>query len=225
MAIQAGALSDPGIREGNNQDACCCDRELGLYAVADGVGKRFPDSGRVILNLLRQQLAAGKSMVNAIKSVQSGLVNVYGEKRPGAAIAMIQVQGKMLKLFWAGDSRIYRYNGQLKQLSKDHSFVQGLVDAGALNAEEANEHPKRHVLTGGLGTSGSKGSLGKILPQNGDRFLLCTDGIWSYLSPQQMCTILAEESDPQMAAQMLADTALGLGSSDNLTALVLDWTD
>ena len=123
-----------------------------------------------------------------------------------------------------GDSRVYQFsNGNLKQTTQDHSLVADLVRAGELTEQEAARHPQRNVLTRALGIdAASKTDIYELAINDGDKYLLCSDGLFNELSEIRITEILNEISDPQIAAEMLVNEAVEAGGHDNVTAMVLN---
>jgi len=131
--------------------------------------------------------------------------------------------GTHLMVFNVGDSRVYRLAvGRLDQMSVDHSEVQELVRAGALTAEQARTHPRRNVVTRALGSTMVVRPDHWLLPAViGDRYLLCSDGLFGELLDEEIRELLAA-GDPQQAATMLVAAADDAGGRDNITAIVVD---
>ena len=131
--------------------------------------------------------------------------------------------GVDLFIIHLGDSRAYLYrNGDLMQLTKDHTVAQAMADAGYIAPEEVRHHHKRNVLTNFLG-----GHHGKVKADvrwlrlaDGDRLLLCSDGLNDMVDDSAITQILQKHDNPQQAAQTLLDAALARGGSDNVTVIV-----
>jgi hypothetical protein len=123
-----------------------------------------------------------------------------------------------------GDSRLYRYaHGEMVQLTVDHSYVQELVDAGRIRADEARSHPQRNIITRVLGTRNPpEAEYWLLAPEAGERYLLCSDGLFAELLDHDIARLLAEIKDPGLAASTLVYDALAAGSRDNATAIVID---
>jgi serine/threonine protein phosphatase PrpC len=124
-------------------------------------------------------------------------------------------------IFWAGDSRVYRFrNDRLERLTHDHSLVQQLLDAGALNADQAARHPQANVITRALGVDDTvEVELCTLDLGSGDRFLLCSDGVTTELSDGQLAGYMREAPGEEMNAIMGA--ALEAGGRDNLTLIMV----
>ena len=133
------------------------------------------------------------------------------------------IGGDRLMVFNVGDSRVYRLAGdRVEQLTVDHSEVQELVLAGVLTREQARTHPRRNVVTRALGGGTDLAADHWVLPATvGDRFLICSDGLFGELADEVMAPLLAIR-DPQQAAETLAAAANQAGGHDNITALVVE---
>ena len=129
-----------------------------------------------------------------------------------------------LGLVNVGDSRAYvMRQGRLRQVSKDHSFVQDLVDQGQITKEEARYHPRRNIVTRALGIEPDVRVDSAQLPLiKGDRYLLCSDGLVDEVDDDQIAQILRAHSDPQEAADALVQAANDNGGRDNITVIVAD---
>jgi hypothetical protein len=130
----------------------------------------------------------------------------------------------VLALVNVGDSRSYRYHdGQLSQITVDHSLAEEMVRSGELSEAEAAVHPHRHILTRALGVADDVSvDLWRIQPARGDRFVLCSDGLTNELDEAQIAEVLATVPDPQIAADLLVRAARTHGGSDNITVVVVD---
>ena len=140
-----------------------------------------------------------------------------------STVVVLVARGEHYACLWAGDSRAYLWRaGMLTQVSHDHSFVQELVDAGAITPVEALNHPRANVITRALGAQSEVVSLDKTTDRlrSGDRFLLCSDGVSKTLAEEEIARVMAD-ADPASATQMVT-AALEGQSDDNITAVVID---
>ncbi len=126
--------------------------------------------------------------------------------------------------FNIGDSRIYRcFDGELTQISVDHSYVQELVEAGQLQRDEMRRHPQRNVITRAVGLVGDGEPDCWLMPaREGERLMLCSDGVTGELGDPEIRAVLASHIDPQLAADALVSAAVSAGGRDNTTAVVID---
>lgn len=131
--------------------------------------------------------------------------------------------GADLVVIHVGDSRAYLYHeGNLEQLTRDHTVTQMLIDVGQLRPEDAWKHRRRHVVTNVLGgpALGVRGEVHKLRLVDGDRLLLCTDGLNEPVKDERIAELLGLHPDPDDACQALVDAALSRGGPDNVTAVV-----
>ena len=245
--IKVGSLSHVGMRRDSNQDAYCtilapdapC-RADALLAVADGMGGHL--AGDVastmaiegVLQRLHQKEAAESthgldrpwtSVLNEV--VQEVNAEVFqAAQQPetagmGTTLTVALLAGPTLFLAHVGDSRLYLLrNGEFQQLSQDHSWVAEEVARGALTPEEAQSHRRRNLLTRSLGTEPEvQVDTMEVNLQEGDTLLLCSDGLHSLVSDEEIAQMLAREP-AQAAAQALVNRANDFGSKDNITVIV-----
>lgn len=249
-SVQAGAATDVGLLRKINQDALLVAPPV--YVVADGMGGH--DGGEVASALVVEQLAAltGRSLnpAEAVAAIHDALAagqaritefaaaqRAAGHPRFNAgttvvAAVEVQVQAPDSQFVIAnvGDSRAYRFlDGELTQVSVDHSVVQELIDSGRLDPADAEHHPERNVVTRALGgMTASVPDLFQLSLPPGGRILLCSDGVSGMLDHEAMAAILASTADPRDAADRLVRAAVSEGGRDNATAVVIDvmgWAD
>jgi serine/threonine protein phosphatase PrpC len=228
------ALTDQGVRRKHNEDAVVAVPATALWAVADGMGGH--EAGDVASKMVTDALAAVVRPDNFslfIDAVEDALVRVNQRMRDHAGrefsgrmmgstvVAMLGSAGYGACV-WAGDSRCYRLRGgELEQISRDHSQVQRLVDAGVLSADEAESHPNANVITRAVG--GAAGLIVDVVMfdvQPGDVFLLCSDGLHNELSKSEIADTLSS-GDVETSARSLIDQAVAKGARDNVSVIVI----
>jgi serine/threonine protein phosphatase Stp1 len=230
--IRSWSASHPGTLRLQNQDACLCRPEIGLFAVADGVGGQAGGeiaSGRVMemLALIPDDLAPAARMT----AVRTGLQDAHRDllrtvATPGATIApattivVLMLHQDHFACLWAGDSRAYLLrHGQLCPLTTDHSVVQDLVSAGVITPDEAEHDPRQHVITRAIGAGPDElriaKAVGEVLPD--DCFLLCSDGLYKALKLEEIAAVMAAGGD---MADRLIHEALAHAARDNVTVVV-----
>ena len=237
-AWQSAGATHAGKVRPINEDAFVQRPDIGVWGVADGMGGH--DAGDVasamIVDSLAQidstpSLAARMDAIDdAMEAVNRELV-ARGERSGkgimGSTVAILALDRHGLgAVMWAGDSRIYRYrNGNLEQLSTDHSQVEEYVEQGLIKRSEAASHPESNVVTRALGSRGDEileADLCDVARR--DRFLLCSDGLIRHLGDDEIAAFLAE-GDAASACARLLDCTLDRGSVDNTTILVVDIMD
>ncbi|MEE4376209.1 MAG: protein phosphatase 2C domain-containing protein [Candidatus Competibacteraceae bacterium] len=217
-----------------NEDACISLPELGLWAVADGMGGH--EAGEVASGMIVKALgevAADLGWDDLIKAAKDQLHQVneqlreesnqrYQQRTIGSTVAVMLARDDQCACLWAGDSRIYRLRkGQLEQLTRDHSHVQELVDQGLIDPEQAHDHPLGNVITRAVGSAEALDIEVKKYPlQTGDVFLLCSDGLNKVVSDPEI-TRLMSAADLQEVVESLVQLALVRGASDNVTVIVI----
>lgn len=229
-----GAASDVGSRRVLNEDAFLA--EAPVFVVADGMGGH--DAGEVASALAIEELWSfvGSPVVTS-EQVQHCLAQAQDRIRaivaaPGrgagttvSGVVVTELEGVP---YWLvlnlGDSRTYRLSeGQLEQVSVDHSEVQELIDDGMLTPEQAVHHPRRNVVTRALGVGVGLDVDYWLIPiEEHDRVLVCSDGLTGEVADADIAAVLLSTSNPQTAADALVASALAAGGKDNVTVLVVD---
>ena len=229
----SGGATDQGRRRTVNQDAYLDRPDLGLWAVADGMGghRDGERASRMLVEALallpRPRLlgAAADAVRGALTEVNRELVAesaAQGSDVIGSTIVTLIALGDHCGILWVGDSRAYRLReGAIDRLTRDHTQVQALVEAGLLTPEQADHHPYSNVLARAIGAETNVEIDIRIEPlRAGDRYLLCSDGLDKELSDPQIAALLAG-ADPAEVARALVEHACAAGGRDNVTAVVV----
>jgi serine/threonine protein phosphatase PrpC len=204
-----------------------------LFVVADGMGGH--GSGDLASRIAIEEMNAcvalrplfAEAVLTALEHanrhiIERGEANRMGTTATGLA-ALETAGGDHLMVFNIGDSRVYRLSGgRLEQLTVDHSEVQELVLAGVITREQARTHPRRNVITRALGSDAGLLPDHWLLPAiAGDRYLICSDGLFGELPDEVILPLLAG-GVPQQAADSLVMAANEAGGRDNVTVVVVD---
>ena len=235
-SLRSGSASDVGKVRSSNQDVAY--ESADLFAVADGMGGHVGgevaarvavDSLRVAFQRqpsvegLRRAVAEANRAVWRQSQAESGL---RGMGTTLTATALVQETGgrQVVALANVGDSRAYVFSkGQVIQVTADHSLAEEKVRQGQLTQAEAAVHPHRHILTRALGVSSDVDvDLWELHLRDGDRILLCSDGLTNEVGDEQIGEILGSVKGPEEAAKALVQAALDHGGSDNVTCVVID---
>ena len=234
---RAAAVSNVGKVRSNNQDSGFAGRQL--FVVADGMGGHAGGdvASAIAVTHIRevdsQQFAtvtdaefALQSALVAANSLLSETVFEHPELTGmGTTVSAILRVGDRVALAHIGDSRIYLWrDDELVQVTSDHTFVQRLVDSGRITPEEALTHPRRSVLMRVLGDVDAHPEIDtRVLDTRpGDRWLLCSDGLSSYVSEELLTRSLGAGLDPQDTADQLVRHSLDHGAPDNVTVVLVD---
>jgi protein phosphatase len=235
--LSFAVASDKGKVRESNQDAWGYElkNEESLFVVCDGIGGNV--GGDMAANLavltmlaafrnhekiLEPGLFLQESTAEAHQAILDFATHQKRLEGMGTTVVATLIRGNIVFCAHVGDSRVYLLqNNELKQLTKDHSYVQELVDAGVLTSDDATHHPMRNIITRALGTGKPHAELHMPFTiQNNDKLLLCTDGLFNELSNEQICSLML--SNPlETIAQSLVDAANKKGGNDNTTAFVI----
>lgn len=234
MNIEVGVATDLGkVREGN-EDSYLVDPPLLLYAVADGMGghRGGEVASQLALETVESLARAGTGTLSEQVHEANRVVFERSQRDRrvtgmGTTLTAAQIVNGAAHLAHVGDSRGYLLRaGAFRQLTEDHTLVNRMVKAGEISTDEADVHPHRNVLTRALGTEPDvQVDVSEVALMDGDRFLLCSDGLFGMVTEDQIQAILETEPDPQHAADRLVRAANRAGGVDNITALVLDAHD
>ncbi|HMJ75194.1 MAG TPA: Stp1/IreP family PP2C-type Ser/Thr phosphatase [Iamia sp.] len=238
--FRVGSASDVGQVRSNNQDSKLVADHVRVYAVADGMGGH--QGGEVASAIAVETLEATitdpttASVVEAVKEANRRIFSraadtdeLRGMGTTLVAIALVDQGTDGEEVTWVnvGDSRAYLLrDGELHQLSRDHSLVEDLRRGGQLSDEEAAVHPQRNILTRALGIDVEvEVDSGAVLPFQGDRFLLCSDGLFNEVDRTTLVATLSVGDDPDAVAAELVRLANASGGRDNITVVVADVID
>ncbi|GAB3663795.1 protein phosphatase 2C domain-containing protein [Zhihengliuella somnathii] len=233
VRISRGQGTDRGLRRELNEDSYLSTDTL--FAVADGMGGH--EAGEVASRVCVETLAEGHrqsggqfdaEQVQALMREADRAIRIAAAERAGTTLtgaAVVYQEGQPYWLvFNVGDSRTYRLAaGKLEQITVDHSEVQLMLDRGEITSAEAVWHPRRHVITRALGTGDDSRADFWLLPvSDGDRLLICSDGLSGEVRDDALQEIIATTPDPQAAVDALIDAGLRAGGRDNITVIVAD---
>jgi protein phosphatase len=252
LSFSWAVTTDKGLRRTSNEDSHCERADIGLFVVADGMGghvagevasreavdaiqsfindtasadknRTWPFPFEPSLSLEANRLKAAFRLANrkiataiADQSDLRGMATTASAMLAGASSACVA---------HVGDSRVYRLrDGALDQLTHDHSWVEEQVRAGTMSASAARQHPWRNVVTRALsGGDDPEVDVTEVEPKPGDRYLLCSDGLFSVVADAQIAEILGDRKKSlQDICSTLIDAANAGGGPDNITALVLE---
>lgn len=224
------ALTAVGRVRQHNEDAILCCPHLSLWALADGMGghQRGEVASALALKTLRKQVRRGADLVAAIHDSNAAILAAASADEAshgmGTTLVAVRFSGADFELAWAGDSRAYRVGASgIERLSRDHSLVQALVDAGQLTPEQARNHPRRNVVTQCLGRADQELAVEQVYGRlgRGELLLLCSDGLTGELDDAQIQQICAGAATLDALVGQLIETANSMGGRDNISCIVL----
>ena len=229
--ISFGSRTDIGYVRDHNEDSLIIIPPL--FAVADGMGGHEAGeiASEITVNTLAElapsQLdaegltaAVEAANYNVIKAPRQGI----GRDGMGTTLTAAMLEGERLLIAQVGDSRAYLlHKGHLQQITRDHSLMADLIEAGQITPEEARVHPNRSVITRAIGSDiHMRPDIYELNVDAGDRILLCSDGLSSMISNNAIESIMRRQSDAQHCADELVTAALENGGADNVTVVVAD---
>jgi PPM family protein phosphatase len=232
LAVRHAVRCETGAVRDTNEDAAYAGERL--LAVADGMrGPGGAAASTAAIDALRPLELAGAPATELLTMLADAVAEADRTVRQGASadhqpvttLTALLRAGSRLALVHVGDTRAYLLRGgELTQLTQDHSYVRSLVDRGELGPDEALAHPQRPLLVRALGAGDQvEADLALRTAQAGDRYLLCSDGLWAYVERTALAAALREAgSDPDGAAQRLVDLAYAAGAPDNVACVVAD---
>lgn len=230
------AISHVGMKRSSNEDACVDRADLGLWAVADGMGGH--EGGEVASAMIVESLAdlfpahdletyvteACEILTEVNQRLREYSSEALGDRTIGSTVVLLLASGERAACVWAGDSRIYRLRaGVLTQLTRDHSQVQEMVDRNILSAEDAVNHPMGNVITRAVGSDPVLDlDVLTVDLEPGDSFLLCSDGLTNEANDEEIREAMLSHP-PQQSVPALIQHALLNNARDNVTAVVADF--
>lgn len=236
---KSAAVSHVGKVRANNQDSGYAGSQL--FVVADGMGghaggdvasaialKRITETDRFYPSAQDAEFALQSALLAANALLAETVFDHQELTGMGTTVSAILRVGDELAIAHIGDSRIYLLrDGELSQITADHTFVQRLVDSGRITPEEAAVHPRRSVLMRVLGDVDAAPEIDTTVmaTRAGDRWMLCSDGLSSYVADDKILTAMQSVPDPEATAQRLVNLSLDNGAPDNVTVVIVDVDD
>ena len=228
-----GSRTDVGCVRDHNEDSLIVAPPL--FVVADGMGGHAAGevASEIAVNVIGERAPEhpdSDELGRAVQAANHAIIKAAHEGRGregmGTTCTAAMLEGERLVIAQVGDSRAYLlHKGRLQQITRDHSLVADLVEAGQITPEEARVHPQRSVITRALGSDPrTTADLYEINVEAGDRLLLCSDGLSGMVLDRDIEAILNRVADPQLCASQLVNEAIAAGGHDNVTVIVADVT-
>ena len=231
--MTAALRTDIGRIRKQNEDAAWLDEKRGIYVVADGMGGHLAGEVASMMAIDAVKHMAEKHDIASISVLREAVCAAHEAicaharenqncSGMGTTISAMWRGGHYMYIAHVGDSRIYRFRGgELEQITQDHSLVEELVRARIITREEARDHPRRNIITRALGTPGENApDLLAADMENGDVWLLCTDGLTGMVSDEEITRVLCGGENLDEMADTLIAKALAAGGRDNVTLIL-----
>jgi PPM family protein phosphatase len=225
--IEFGMHTAVGTRHEVNEDALGHSVNHGLWLVADGMGGHAAGdvASSTVRDRILQAVAEGDDLAAAVQAAHEAVLAKAAEDPEragmGSTVVAVQILDEAAHVAWVGDSRLYLLrDGDLQQVTRDHSMVQWLLQSGAIDADAARRHPDRNVLVRTLGFDQPVADVTRIDLEAGDRLLLCSDGVSGVLSDSEIRTTLMGH-DPEQAAAALVHAVVERRGNDDASAIVI----
>jgi protein phosphatase len=234
--LQAVVVTDVGMIRSNNEDLAYAGRRL--FVIADGMGG--PPAGdlasQIMIHTIRDlddaDVASGMDALGALRDgIDAANRAIYeaaeedaGRQGMGTTVTgLLRADDGTFALVHVGDSRGYLFrDGTLRQITIDDTYVQLLIDQGALDPADARHHPQRAIVTQAVQGGVFEPHCSVLEPDEGDRYLLCSDGLSDVITDDTIATAMATFSDPLECGQRLVKLTLAAGAPDNVTVVIVD---
>lgn len=236
LQFSVAGLTHKGMVRAHNEDSICVLTEIGLWAVADGMGGH--SAGDVASGIIAEELGSTGVAISAQDQrarVLERLDRAHRRIRDhaaannlrtvGATTAALLIHESQLSCIWAGDSRIYlSRDGELTRLTRDHSEVAQYVAAGMMTESEARTAPRRNVITRAIGI-GEEAQPEMVTgpAKPGDRLLICSDGLTEHVEDAELADVLADTMPVANVADWLLSETLRRGAKDNVSVIVVEF--
>ena len=233
MKVSVGAKTDVGRVRDGNEDSYLANEPL--FVIADGMGGHLAGdvASATAIEVIQERTGDlhaddPQTLAAMVKEANRAIWSKAGDdpslRGMGTTCTLVLLDAATAQIAHVGDSRAYLFHdGELSQVTEDHTLVGRMVREGRLQAEEAERHPQRSIITRALGVDEEvEVDLITLELTDGDRLLLCSDGLSSMLPHGSIAETLAETDDAQSAAELLIDRANEAGGEDNITVVVID---
>lgn len=229
--LLAGAgLSIAGRTRQHNEDSLLCQPDVGLWVIADGMGghNRGDLASAIAVQSIHRCIEDKQSLSEAISQANNDIAQLAqgSDERQGmgTTVVALKITGFDYEICWVGDSRAYLIDDTgLQQISRDHSLVQVLIDAGELSPTEAENHPRKNVITRCLGHDTTELQVDSVSGslQAGQMILLCSDGLTGELSEQHIHQFCSQDLPLQRKVECLVNAANDQGGRDNISCILV----
>lgn len=233
--LDYGTSTHVGLVRTNNEDNFLADPDLGLWLIADGMGGHEAGevASQLVIDFVSQAVTKSTPLIDAIAQshfeVKDAVKRNIGKPNMGTTVVGLLSKKQQYQVAWVGDSRAYLWDPHkhtIQQISKDHSYVQSLVDSGAIKHEDMQSHPQKNIITQSLGVSALESVTVDTFNgqwQTDQKIVLCSDGLSDLVSDAETAHIIRQNQHKtdQQIADLLVQAALKKGGVDNVTVGII----
>lgn len=234
-ATTASSATHVGLVSSHNEDRYASDSELGLWVIADGMGGHAAGevASQLAIDTIVNSFRSGSNLHEAVSDahpvILEAIQNDTALTGMGTTVVAVHLDGSRYQVAWVGDSRCYLWSGEnLKQISRDHSYLEFLLSSKDVDTSAAHNHPERKSLTHAVGVSDQmrpKVDMANGHLQIGDYLLLCSDGLTDEVNDGGIAATFSSSNQPDLICNKLIDAALASGGRDNITVTVIKAPD
>jgi len=238
--VKSFSITDTGRVRNNNQDCVLCEENAvgcfpNLFIVADGMGghNAGDTASKMCVRVVSEQISISEkrtpvgvfeeAVMVANQQIHKSANENVDYAGMGTTMVATTIFENVAYIVNVGDSRLYQYSGELKQITVDHSLVEEMVQSGELRKDEMRTHPNKNIITRALGTDTNvRPDCFEIGVKQGDVLLLCSDGLSNMLEDEAMEEVLKKNGDNlEQAARTLVDQANEAGGKDNISVVLI----
>ncbi|SON55890.1 Serine/threonine phosphatase stp [Hartmannibacter diazotrophicus] len=234
FTFSTGSVTKTGCVRDHNEDRLLAKPEVGVWLVADGMGgHEAGDKASEAIVSHMESIGIASSEADLVARFADRLQRANAEIRElsrsrggaliGSTVAGLVIYQRFCAILWCGDSRVYRIrHGVIEQLSRDHTEVQALLDRGLITSEEAQNWPRRNVITRAVGIEDEVDlDFQDDEARSGDLFILCSDGLTGHVADGEILELAEASDDTQDLCDRLVDLTYARGASDNVTVIAV----
>ena len=225
------SVSEIGKVYQHNEDALYTDDKLGVWLVADGMGGHSNGAvaSQLAVSTISAEIGRGLNHIEAILSAHENIaeqVEIQADKKAmGTTVVSAQIKRSGFNIAWVGDSRAYLYDGEFRQLTIDHSYVQDMVFRGVLTAEEAATNEHRNLINRSLGMTSAKLRVDNLtlFPNKPGILFLCSDGVSDFLTESELLALFSADASLKQMSEKIRAAVMETEAADNFSFIMINY--